>query len=88
MNEKLTGNIHEDIQTVYNAIDYVESLADGLIQEEIAQNNDNRKRMPIYLEMLSMHDNLRKALEYANKTKNAEERYMLGPLAGRKDMPF
>lgn len=88
MNEKLTGNIHEDIQTVYNAIDYVESLVNGLIQEEIAQNNDNRKRMPIYLEMLSMHDSLRKALEYANKTKNAEERYMFGPLARRKDMPF
>ena len=85
---KLTGDIHRDIDVVYDELGYVEALIDGLVKEEIAQNNDNRKRMPIFLEMLSTQDNIKKAVEYSKRLRRAEERRIYGPLADREDMPF
>ena len=85
---KLTGDIHRDIDVVYDELGYVEALIDGLVKEEIAQNNDNRKRMPIFLEMLSTQDNIKKAVEHSKRLRRAEERRIYGPLADREDMPF
>jgi hypothetical protein len=85
---KLTGEIHRDIDTVYEAVGYAEALIDGLVKEEIAQNNENRKRMGIFLEMLSIQDDIKKTVESARRMRREEEKYCYGPLAGREDMPF
>lgn len=83
---KLTGDIHEDIDTVYNAACYLESLADILMQEEIAQNNENHKRVGIFIEMMDLHKLTKQVLTTAERVRWEEEKYMYGPLAGRKDM--
>ena len=83
---KLTGNIHDDIDTVFDAVEYVEGLVNGLAMEEIAQNNENHRRMPIYLEMVSVQQAMHKAAGHSERMRREEERYMYGTLAGRKDM--
>ena len=86
MDFKLTGNIHEDVDTLYDAVEYIAGMADTLVMEEIAQHDGEKGRMALYLEMLSVRKALNGAAEHANRMRREERKCTYGPLAGREDM--
>ena len=83
---KLAGDVHDDIDRVYNAVGYTEALVDGLMKEEIAQNNENRKRMGLFIELMDLQTLMKQAVSKVQRIRNEEQRLMYGPLAGRKDL--
>lgn len=83
---KLTGNIHEDIDRVYDAVGYTEALVDGLVQEEMAQNNEERKRVGLFIHLLDLQMLMKKAATRVTKIRHDEEKFMYGPMADRKDL--
>ena len=82
---KLTGNIHEDIDKVYEAVNYTESLVQGLMKEETAQNNENRKRTGLFIELMDLQTLMEQAVNKVARIRKEEQKYMYGPLAGRKE---
>lgn len=82
---KLTGNVHEDIDKVYDAVNYTESLVQGLMKEEIAQNNKNRKRTGLFIELMDLQTLMEQAVNKVARIRNEEQKYQYGPLAGRKE---
>lgn len=85
-NIKLTGAIDDDIDKVYNAVGYTEALVDGLVKEEIAQNNENKKRIGLFIELMDLQTLMKQAVSKVQRIRNEEQRLMYGPLADRKDM--
>ena len=76
---KLTGDIHDDIDTVYTAINYTECLIDGLVSEWQAQK---LKVDSEYIELLDILDYLKDAQYAMNKVRNwYEPKRFYGPLA-------
>ena len=82
---KLTGNIHSDIDKVYDSVFYTESLVQGLMKEEIAQNNKNQKRIGLFIELMDLQTLMEQAVNKVARIRWEEEKYMYGPLAGRKE---
>ena len=76
---KLTGDIHNDIDTVYTAIDYTECLVQGLVSEWQAQK---LKVDTEYIVLLDILDKLKSAQHSMYKVRNwYEPRRFYGPLA-------
>lgn len=86
LNIKLTGNIHEDIDKVNDAVQYVQALSEGLFDEEIAQNNENKDHFAVFSHIMDLKECMKKAVNIMQRMKWAEDRYWLGPFADRKDM--
>lgn len=82
---KLTGDVHQDIDKVYDAIGYTESLIEGLVKEWQAQKLGIDTE---YTELLDAKDALNTASHSIFKVRNwREPKRVYGPLA-REDMPF
>ena len=82
---KLTGDIHQDIDTVYGAVGYTEALIEGLVKEWQAQELGITTE---YTELLDVKDALNTASHSIFKVRNwREPKRVYGPLA-REDMPF
>lgn len=86
MDSKLTGNIHDDVDKVYDAVGYVEALVDGLMEEEISQNNKNQKRTALFIELMELQKLMKQAMTKVTRVRHEEEKYTFGPLAGRNDL--
>ena len=82
---KLTGDVHDDIDKVYDAVNYTESLVQGLMKEEIAQNNKNKKRTSLFIELMDLQTLMEQAVNKVSRIRKEEQKYMYGPLAGRKE---
>ena len=83
---KLTGNIHEDIDKVNDAVQYVQALSEGLFDEEIAKNNKNKDHFAVFSHIMDLKECMKKAVNIMQRMKWAEDHYWLGPFADRKDM--
>ena len=76
---KITGDVHQDIDTVYDMVNYTKALVDGLVAEWQAQNLGISKE---YMEILNLQDSMSKAEQDIYKVRNWREPYrFFGPLA-------
>lgn len=82
---KLTGIVHDDIDKVYDAVNYTESLVQGLMREEMAQNNKDRKRTGLFIELMDLQTLMEQAVNKVARIRKEEQKCMYGPLAGRKE---
>ena len=82
---KLTGNVHDDIDKVYDSVNYTESLVQGLMREEMAQNNNDRKRTGLFIELMDLQTLMEQAVNKVARIRKEEQKCMYGPLAGRKE---
>lgn len=86
MKHKLTGNITQDIDIVFDAVSYVTQLVDGLVEEELLQNKskDNTKNNDHTKVQIHMSD-LKKMMHFAEETakqmRQSENEYRFGPLS-------
>lgn len=90
MKHKLTGNITQDIDIVFDAVSYVTQLIDGLVEEELSQDkarkndtdsvgkNDHTK---VQIHMSDLKKMMHYAEETAKSMRLAENEYRFGPLS-------
>ncbi len=77
--KKLTGDVHKDIDSVYDSINYTESLVDGLVKEWQAQKLGMDTE---YFEILNVLESMREAAHSIHKVRNwREPKRFHGPLA-------
>ena len=77
---KITGDVHIDIDTVYDMVNYTESLVNGLVEEWQAQNLGVDAE---YMELLDTQNAMKIAVQNMYKIKSWRERKRFyGPLAG------
>ena len=77
--QKLTCDVHQDIDTVYDVVGYAKSMVDGLIKEWQAQNLGIDTE---YMELLNVQDAMEKAEYNIDKVRNwREPKRFYGPLA-------
>lgn len=77
--QKLTGDIHQDIDTVYDAVGHVATLLDGLVGEWQAQKLGIDTE---YMELLNAQEAMKKVEHEIHKVRNwREPKRFYGPLA-------
>ena len=77
--KKLTGDVHKDIDAVYDSVNYTESLVDGLVKEWQAQKLGMDTE---YFEILNVLESMREAVHSIHKVRNwREPKRFFGPLA-------
>ena len=76
---KITGNVHMDIDTVYDMVNYTESLVNGLVEEWVAQSLGIDTE---YIELLDVQNAMKTAVQNMHKVRNwREPKRFYGPLA-------
>ena len=76
---KITGDVHADIDTVYDMVNYTEALVDGLVKEWQAQKLGMDTE---YFEILNVLESMRDAVHSIHKVRNwREPKRFFGPLA-------
>ena len=76
---KITGDVHMDIDTVYDMVNYTESLVNGLVEEWQAQNLGVDTE---YMELLNLQEAMKTAVHDIHKVRNwREPKRFYGPLA-------
>ena len=76
---KITGNVHMDIDTVYDMVNYTESLVNGLVEEWQAQNLGVDTE---YMELINLQEAMKTAVHDIDKVRNwREPKRFYGPLA-------
>lgn len=76
---KLTGDVHLDIDTVYDMVNYTESLVNGLVEEWQAQKLGMDTE---YFEILNLQEAMKTAVHDIDKVRNwREPKRFYGPLA-------
>ena len=76
---KITGDVHMDIDTVYDMVNYTESLVNGLVEEWQAQNLGVDTE---YMELLNLQEAMKTAVHDIDKVRNwREPKRFYGPLA-------
>lgn len=76
---KITGDVHFDIDIVYDMINYTESLVNGLIEEWQAQNLGVDAE---YMELLDIQNAMKTIVQNMHKVRNwREPKRFHGPLA-------
>ena len=77
--KKLTGDVHTDIDSVYDSVNYTESLVSGLVKEWQAQKLGMDTE---YFEILNVLESMRDAVHSIHKVRNwREPKRFFGPLA-------
>lgn len=77
--QKLTGDVRQDIDTIYDTVNYVESLVQGLVREWEGQNLGICSE---YLDILALRDKMKSAAHDIHKVRNwYEPKRVYGPLA-------
>lgn len=77
---KITGDVHIDIDTVYDMVNYTESLVNGLVEEWQAQNLEVDAE---YMELLDTQNAMKIAVQNMYKIRSwREPKRFYGPLAG------
>lgn len=75
---KITGDVHQDIDTVYDMVGYTESLVNGLVAEWQTQKLGVSDE---YLEILKVQEAMSAALHNIHKVRNwREPKRIYGPL--------
>lgn len=67
---KITGDVHQDIDTVYDMVNYTKALVDGLVKEWQAQKLGISTE---YMEILNLQDSMSKAENDIYKVRNWRE---------------
>jgi hypothetical protein len=76
---KITGDVHMDIDTVYDMVNYTESLVNGLVEEWQAQKLGMDTE---YFEILNLQEAMKTAVYDIDKVRNwREPKRFYGPLA-------
>ena len=76
---KITGNVHMDIDTVYDIVNYTESLVNGLVEEWQDQKLEINTE---YMELLDVQNAMKTAVQNMHKVRNwREPKRFYGPLA-------
>ena len=76
---KITGNVHTDIDTVYDMVNYTESLVNGLVEEWQAQKLGINTE---YMELLDVQNAMKTVVQNMHKVRNwREPKRFYGPLA-------
>lgn len=77
---KITGDVHIDIDTVYDMVNYTESLVNGLVEEWQAQNLEVDAE---YMELLDTQNAMKIAVQNMYKIRSwREPKRFYDPLAG------
>lgn len=89
-NFKLTGEIHSDIPTVCEAIEYVKTLVDGLLEEATGKINikENPTNTEVFVDMLELQKAVVQAKSCTDRLAWDEKRRFYGPLAYRDYLFF
>lgn len=84
-NFKLTGEIHADIPTVCEAIEYAKALVDGLVEEATGKMNikEHPRNTAVFVDMLELQKTMDKAKTCTDHLAWNEKRRFYGPLADR-----
>ena len=84
-NFKLTGEIHADIPTVCEAIEYAKALVDGLVEEATGKMNikEHPRNTAVFVDMLELQNKMAQAKSCADHLAWDEKRRFYGPLADR-----
>ncbi len=84
-NFKLTGEIHADIPTVCEAIEYAKALVDGLVEEATGKMNikEHPRNTAVFVDMLEMQKTMAQAKSCTDHLAWDEKRRFYGPLADR-----
>lgn len=87
-NFKLTGEIHDDIPTVCEAIEYAKALVDGLVEEATGKMNikEYPRNTAVFVDMLELQKTVVQAKSCTDRLAWDEKRRFYGPLAYRDDM--
>ena len=85
-NYKLTGEIHNDIPTVCEAIEYTKALIDGLVEEATGRMNikEHPRNTAVLVDMLELQKKMVQALACSDCLAWDEKRRFYGPLADRE----
>lgn len=77
--QKLTGDVHQDIDTVYDVVGYLAGMVDGLVKEWQAQNLGTDTE---YMELLQVQESMKSVEHNMHKVRNWREPIRFyGPLA-------
>ena len=84
-NFKLTGEIHNDIPTVCEAIEYAKALVDGLVEEATGKMNikEHPRNTAVFVDMLELQKTVAQAKSCTDRLAWDEKRRFYGPLADR-----
>lgn len=84
-NFKLTGEIHADIPTVCEAIEYAKALVDGLVEEATGKMNikEHPRNTAVFVDMLELQNKMAQAKSCTDHLAWDEKRRFYGPLADR-----
>ena len=84
-NFKLTGEIHADIPTVCDAIEYAKALVDGLVEEAAGKMNikEHPRNTAVFVDMLELQNKMAQAKSCTDHLAWDEKRRFYGPLADR-----
>lgn len=84
-NFKLTGEIHADIPTVCEAIEYAKALVDGLVEEATGKMNikEHPRNTAVFVDMLELQNRMAQAKSCTDHLAWDEKRRSYGPLADR-----
>lgn len=75
---KMTGNITQDIDSIYDMVNYVSSCTDRLVEEWQAQDLGITDE---YTEIISLQAHMQAAKEYIRRARNREPERVFGHLA-------
>lgn len=84
-NFKLTGEIHSDIPTICEAIEYAKALVDGLVKEATGQMNikEHPRNTAVFVDLLELQKKLAQVKSDTDRLAWDEKRRFYGPLADR-----
>lgn len=84
---KMSCEFHNDVDVVWDNLNYVKNNVDLLKEEYHSQIKKESSGIPVFIRLLNVQKLLSQAVSEMEQLRWEEEKRMLGPLA-RPDMPF